>query len=488
MDENRKRKQEEYSDKMMQYYAQTNDNDFQDKMESLRNKLVDASYNFIVTFDGAIVTHRKGLVGKLVVLVKRAIRKCTHFLLQPYAEKSYQFQTKSLETIGGIIDLLGGMGEEYGHEKMSSYLENVAVQMKDVRESASKQISAITEQNEARWIEIQALHTRKIEELQDAQNNYLNEKESVLHLNNEVQLKMNHLNFVEERVNTHYQQVLDSINLQMRELNYIKASIVDLNQDIKNNINKIDTDNGKINICTQIENTIDFSVSLEGRNTGFMSYAQCGEDGILHYIFHVKYRMDPSNIRYIDIGCNDYKKDSNTFYFYKTGANGVLVDANPVCIELARQSRPRDIALNVGIGAQDASNMTFYILNNYGLSSFSKEAVYDAINKNPELSIDSELSVPVMGINTLLSQYYPDGQIDLLSIDAEGIDIDILTAIDYNQFRPKTIIVEAIDYDPGLVVGQKRTDIISIMKQKGYQEFAFTGINSVFIDPNLFND
>jgi hypothetical protein len=39
-----------------------------------------------------------------------------------------------------------------------------------------------------------------------------------------------------------------------------------------------------------------------------------------------------------------------------------------------------------------------------------------------------------------------------------------------------------IGYKNGLTVGEKDQEIMGFMKSSGYEEFAFTGINSIFID------
>ena len=53
---------------------------------------------------------------------------------------------------------------------------------------------------------------------------------------------------------------------------------------------------------------------------------------------------------------------------------------------------------------------------------------------------------------------------------------------DFEKFRPMIIICEMIEYRRGLTVGEKNQEILDFMRSKDYEEFAFTGINSIFID------
>jgi hypothetical protein len=76
----------------------------------------------------------------------------------------------------------------------------------------------------------------------------------------------------------------------------------------------------------------------------------------------------------------------------------------------------------------------------------------------------------------------------ILNIDIEGMEIEILEDIDFIKYRPMVIIVEMIPYKATLVVGQKNQKILDFMYKNGYTEYAYTGINSIFIDGNKLKD
>ena len=82
-----------------------------------------------------------------------------------------------------------------------------------------------------------------------------------------------------------------------------------------------------------------------------------------------------------------------------------------------------------------------------------------------------------------MKEYFSDSPPTVLSIDAEGLDIQILGALDFNLYRPAIIIVESIDYVPWIALEKSRNEIGEILKSKGYVEYAFTGVNSIFLDP-----
>ena len=217
------------------------------------------------------------------------------------------------------------------------------------------------------------------------------------------------------------------------------------------------------------------------------SFSQSGEDAIIDYVLRfLKTRI--SDVKYLDLGANHAKELSNSYKFYCSGASGVLVEANPELIGELKKERPRDIVLNNVITFNDEKNAEFYVLTGDGLSSVSLEAAEQACKANPNISIKAKYTVPTISVNDIIKEYFADGKLDILSIDLEGLESDILSNLDFSLLRPKTIIVESIEYHPYLVC-EKTTDrkVHDILTKNGYKEYAFTGINSIYLDMNYVN-
>lgn len=212
-----------------------------------------------------------------------------------------------------------------------------------------------------------------------------------------------------------------------------------------------------------------------------LSFSQSGEDSIVRYILNTC-GIAPSDIRYLDLGANHAVHLSNTYSFYLSGARGVLVDANPVLAKELTEKRPGDKVVNRCISDVPGTKLDFYIMSGDGLSTVDYEAAQGFIRENPSLSIERTESVESITIDELISEYFPDKAPELMNIDVEGMEMTILKSIDFTKFRPMMIICEMIGYRNGLTVGEKDQDILSFMKSAGYEEFAFTGINSIFID------
>ncbi|MZK53460.1 FkbM family methyltransferase [Clostridium beijerinckii] len=234
-------------------------------------------------------------------------------------------------------------------------------------------------------------------------------------------------------------------------------------------------------VCN-IEDT--FNLELLGHNDEFFnkkSYSQSGEDTIIAYIFNYL-AIDISKIKYLDLGANHAKMMSNTYYFYQNGANGVLVEANPSLIPELHFHRHNDIILNNLISTSFDEELDFYILSGDGLSTPDKKQAEETCIVNPSISIENIVKVKSITVDKIFEMYFGDIAPDFISIDIEGYDLEIIKSIDFEKYRPLVLVVEAIEYRPYLPINVKVTDILEYLQTQDYVEYAFTGINSIFID------
>ncbi len=225
---------------------------------------------------------------------------------------------------------------------------------------------------------------------------------------------------------------------------------------------------------------IDNSVFLHGDHHQYERYSQAGEDSIVAFIFNIM-GYQPNHVSYLDLGANHARDMSNTYYFYQHGASGVLVEANPNLIPELKLIRSRDTVLNCCISDHDGDEVTFYISGRDGLSSMDKNAVDHAAGIDKTNALAGTATVKTMTVKAILEQYFTCAPL-LLNIDVEGCEMDVLRAIDFSECRPLVIIAEMIPYELGIVLEKKNVEIATFLQSKGYVEYAFTGINSIFVD------
>jgi methyltransferase, FkbM family len=213
------------------------------------------------------------------------------------------------------------------------------------------------------------------------------------------------------------------------------------------------------------------------------TFSQAGEDSIIQYILEFL-KIPLQDITYLDLGANHAMALSNTYRFYAKGAKGVLVEANPLLIPELKTVRPRDLILNKCVDTVSGKKVPFYILNGDGVSTTDLEAAEKFCELNPHLKIIKTVEVETITINEVIGQYM-EAAPTILSIDIEGKDREILESIDDDK-RPFIIITEMIDYSFSKLTHEtKNKELYEILLQRGYEEFAFTGINSIFIDSRV---
>lgn len=214
-------------------------------------------------------------------------------------------------------------------------------------------------------------------------------------------------------------------------------------------------------------------------------YSQAGEDLILANLF---YKLDIKHPTYLDIGANHPTYISNTYFFYMRGSRGVCIEPNPVLAKKFKKVRPGDVVLNIGIGITEEAQADFYLFpyHAHGLSTFSqKEAEYwkeTGMAKVGKISYEKVISIPLQTINAVIKDHFATVP-DFISIDVEGLDLQILQTLDYNVYAPLAICVESIYYDDQQKE-HKRTELIDFLQSKGYEIYADTHINTIFLRSN----
>lgn len=209
---------------------------------------------------------------------------------------------------------------------------------------------------------------------------------------------------------------------------------------------------------------------------GKPSFSQVGEDIILNYLFISRGIARPT---YLDVGASEPVAGSNTYFFYHRGSTGVCIEPDPELYRKIRQIRPRDICLNIGIGLTETSEAPFYVFaSKYkGWNTFSKEEA--EVRKNSGHPYDKVLKMPLKNINDIIKETLGEAP-DILSIDVEGLDLEILQSLNFNTYCPKVLVVETIRFGDS-VEASKQQNIINFVCSKGYTVYADTYVNTIFI-------
>lgn len=205
------------------------------------------------------------------------------------------------------------------------------------------------------------------------------------------------------------------------------------------------------------------------------SWSQCGEDLILRYLFDLLHIARPS---YIDIGAHHPWYYNNTYLFYRQGARGINVEPDPSLYAGLRRGRRHDVNLNTGIGPHEAE-MDFYVMSARTLNTFSASEARKLVDEHGQNIVETKC-IKVQTFAQTVDTHMGRTP-DLVSLDVEGLDLDILRSIDFSKYRPHVFCVETISYAGGDGSGVKNAEIHSLMLQNGYKLYADTYINSIYV-------
>jgi FkbM family methyltransferase len=211
------------------------------------------------------------------------------------------------------------------------------------------------------------------------------------------------------------------------------------------------------------------------------SYSQSGEDLIIDYFFESIGIKQPA---YIDIGANQPEKGNNTYLFYLKGSRGICIEPDITLIPALKKVRPKDLILNLGISmvAEDFADFYFFKEHYHTWNTFSKD---DATKKSEESGLSFYSSkVKLDTINSITQRYHFE-KVNYLSIDVEGLDLEVLKSIDFGRIKPELICVETIAFSMTNTL-RKNQVAVDFMLSKDYLVYADTNLNTIFCRKDLF--
>jgi FkbM family methyltransferase len=192
-----------------------------------------------------------------------------------------------------------------------------------------------------------------------------------------------------------------------------------------------------------------------------------GEDVLLDVLFKDK----PSGF-FVEIGCIDGKRFSNSLTFEERGWNGLCIEAHAGYIDLLKRNRPNSIVVHCAVGEADEDNVPFFANSRGSLSTLDhslethfKEQFADFFTGFEEQHVNKRQ------LDTLFREH-KISDIDFISLDIEGYEIEALKGLSLHKYRPRAFVVEADTKDQ-----EARLD--HILLSSGY-------IKSVSIGSNIF--
>jgi FkbM family methyltransferase len=221
----------------------------------------------------------------------------------------------------------------------------------------------------------------------------------------------------------------------------------------------------------------------------FISYAQNFEDVMLwRALKHIDQGF------YVDVGANDPDQDSVTKAFYERGWRGINVEPAPQWFERLEKARPRDINLQLALGAEPGA-ITLYEIPDTGLSTAEKKfAEWHEAERGYQ---SRELRVKMDTLSSVCERFHL-GPIHFLKIDVEGAEKAVLQGADFGKIHPWIILLESTLPNS---MEESYSDWEPLLLNAGYEYAYFDGLNRYYVacehenlkaafktPPNVFDD
>jgi FkbM family methyltransferase len=209
------------------------------------------------------------------------------------------------------------------------------------------------------------------------------------------------------------------------------------------------------------------------RNISFSQYA---EDLFVSRIFQF-----PRVGRYVDVGAAYPILHSNTFRFYLRGWYGLTIEPNLALVEQHRKVRPNDTCVPVGIGCVPGARQ-YYQFDPPDYNTFDPLMA----GKVRKLGVRplGQVAIPVRPLSDVLSDHLGTVDLDLMSVDCEGLDLDVLQSNNWSRFRPSLLLVE--DH-AGTLGNALNSPVALFVAAQGYVLVARLNYTSVFVANEAMN-
>ncbi len=185
---------------------------------------------------------------------------------------------------------------------------------------------------------------------------------------------------------------------------------------------------------------------------------------------------------YVDIGCHHPLINNNTYFLYKKGWSGINIDLDFSSIEMFEYFRPSD------------DNQMIALSDKKGISNF-----YFFHNRAPKNTLDKKSGKGAKLIkkintdtldNVLKNSKFKVKEIDFLTIDVEGNELNVLKGLNFKKYKPKVVVVELINKNVEFFYEQKieniqKSNIYKFMIKKRYKLANWIHDDLIFVSKNF---
>ena len=134
---------------------------------------------------------------------------------------------------------------------------------------------------------------------------------------------------------------------------------------------------------------------------------------------------------YIDVGCHHPLINNNTYILYKNGWKGINVDLDFNSIDMFNYFRPKDDNIISALSNKKGQGDLYFFHNRAAKNTISK-------SRGKGAKLIKKIQINTLN-NIIKNSKFNVKDIDFLSIDVEGNELNVLKGLDFKKYRPKII-------------------------------------------------
>ena len=167
-----------------------------------------------------------------------------------------------------------------------------------------------------------------------------------------------------------------------------------------------------------------------------ISFSLTSIDLLVSYIFKSKKKGV-----YVDVGCNHPVYSNNTYLLYKKGWRGINIDLDKKSIDLFNTYRNDDFNLEAAVSSKVEDVELYFFHDKSPINTINKNLLNFQTAKPKKIK-----KVTTKTLNSIIEKSpFSEEEIDFLSIDVEGHELNVLNGFDLKKYAPKIIVIEYLD-------------------------------------------
>lgn len=201
------------------------------------------------------------------------------------------------------------------------------------------------------------------------------------------------------------------------------------------------------------------------------SFSQYAEDLLIQIALN---ETNSNSKFYVDVGCHHPRRGSNTYYFYKKGWRGILIDLEEVKVLACKIARPRDKVVKAAVSNKKEMVSIFTPLKFSTNSTIRLDTIRDP-SQYQKIGV-----IETSSLNQILEEQNAPNNFDFLSIDVEGSDLQVLKSIDLKIYTPSVICIENWESTNGInaiLVSETH----QYLEKSGYCLSGWSGLSTIYL-------